>query len=148
MSNDDLKHDAFDGSEVFNSSKVFEQLEPPPAGLTRLRVRIDEDTRRRRDRAVNWAYGLSSLAAGLVALIIVLRPADGQPPPRANAADVMVDASGMGHAALVQLGLADAPSEPVTIAIGSRDQVAAYRVPSDDDVVFYWVSRGEEPDLP
>lgn len=119
---------------------AFEQLEPPAGGLTRLRARLDDADARRGNLA--WVYAAASLAAGALALAMILRPAP-SPAPTTGASDILVDDAGMTHAALITYGLAEAPTEPVTIPPNSR--TAAYRADAQD-VVFYWVARNQEGD--
>ncbi|MCA9541016.1 MAG: hypothetical protein KC620_19080 [Myxococcales bacterium] len=99
----------------------FQRLDPPPGGLFALRRRLRAERQRQRRRVVIGA-AIGSLAAAVLALWLLPT----QPPPARIASD---------HPALVQLGLAPLPSQPVEVIGGAARRVETGRA----DVVFYLV---------
>ena len=116
--------------------RLFEELEPPRGGLADLRARIETDRRRRVRR---WQLqGAAAAAAVLVVAVLVFFPPSDRPAP------LVAEFS----PSLIRFGLGDAPAEPVTIPIGNRGEMAALRVPVDDQrVVLYLVAPSQvEPE--
>jgi hypothetical protein len=96
---------------------VFEVLEPPPGGLTRLRARVSERTSRRRA-----ALSLATAVGAVCVLVLWVKPAP--PPPLWVAAQALVAP----------------PSEPVE----ARGATAVEQLPSSNpQVVIYRVSSLE-----
>lgn len=105
--------------------QVFEVLEPPPHGLTRLKARLREERRAR------WTARtvLATVVGVAVALAVVVS--------RPEAAPLKLVARDGVTAGL--LGLAPAAGDPVTVLDAS--QAAAVRLPSSNpDVVLYRVA--------
>ena len=116
---------------------TFEKLEPPRDGLAGLRVRIERERRRqlRLRRTRTAAATLVVLAAA--ALVFFLSP--GHPAPWSP---------GFSPTG-VRLRLASLPGEPVTIPARLRADLAARRVPLENErVVFYLVGSRAEPPSP
>jgi hypothetical protein len=108
---------------------LFEVLEPPPGGLASLRERIRQRARRR-SRARRAAAGVAAVAVlAFAALLLHGPPREESLPP------------GFGSSLwAIGLGLADPPSDPVSVPPDARDHQAVLRVPTTDDrVVFYLV---------
>jgi hypothetical protein len=102
--------------------ELFEPIEPLPAGLARLRERID-----REKRHPGWLW-LAPLAAGAVVLALWLRaaPVGQEPPPP----PLISGASALPHPSAIALGLA-APTPA-----------------ADGDVVFAWVDASQPRPAP
>ena len=116
---------------------LFEVLEPPPGGLTRLRSRI---RRAERQRVRTWqlASATAGVAGIVVAVLLIPTFIGSQTRPLDLGSDLMA----------IRFGLADPPTEPVTIVPEHRHQYAVQRIPTTDDrVVFYLVGsrRSESP---
>lgn len=114
---------------------LFEVLEPPPNGLTRLRSKI---RRGERQRARTWRLiGATAAVAVIVAAgLVIFRFEDDRVPPLDLGSDLLA----------IRAGLAGPPAEPVTIVPEYRDRYAVHRIDTTDDrVVFYLVgSRPSE----
>jgi hypothetical protein len=107
--------------------EVFERLEPPPGGLTRLRGRIHTRSRRRAPLLV-VAF---AVVAACVALLIVRR----RGPDLVTLAHTHPDTSEIG------LGLAPMPADPVALTAEQRTTTAMREVhTANSNVSFYWVS--------
>lgn len=114
--------------------RLFELLDPPPGGLIRLRAGVGAE-RRRRFRNRSLAAGLATAAAALLALFLVPGTAPPTPLPGLES-DLLA----------VKLGLAEAPTEVVSIRPDLRREYAVRQVPtSDERVVFYMVGSRQSP---
>lgn len=111
-------------------SRLFEDLDPPPGGLTRLRARLRTEHRRRiRNRALA-VTAAAGTAIGLAAFLVLSGGGD----PAANLPGLTSDL------VAIRLGLAEAPTEVVSVRAELRREYAVRRLPtSDDRVVFYAV---------
>jgi hypothetical protein len=111
---------------------LFVDLEPPSGGLQRLRRRLDaepvEAPRRRRWR-ISWVT--AAAAAAVVVVWLAVAPAILGGPTLMVAAEEALPG-------LVHLGLADPPSEPVTVPEEERSRVAIERVTTATDAVVYY----------
>ena len=109
---------------------LFEMLEPPAGGLTRLRARIRRD-QVRRVRAFRFAITAAGIAVMVtVALVAGLFP---------GAAPVLLPGLESDLLA-IQAGLVEPPAEPVSIPPALRRDFAVRRIPtSNDKVIFYLV---------
>jgi hypothetical protein len=112
-----------------DSRPLFETLDPPPGGLTRLRTRIRKERRRRvRNRSLVTAAAAVVLV-GLVALFFVPTGGDARSLPGMES-DLLA----------IRLGMVDPPTETVSIRPDLRHDYAVLEVPTEDDrVVFYMV---------
>ncbi len=123
------------------SKELFERLDPPPGGLARLRVQLDERERRAaawRLRPLRWAVAVLLMGA-IVGLAVVSFDR-----PRSGLDDRLLAASSgpLG----VRLGLAEPPSEAVSVPPGLRHRVAVERVEVEvPGVVYYRVAVLGEP---
>lgn len=115
---------------------IWVVLEPPPGGLVRLRARRDAGRRRA------WPWLVGAACATAAALVLALRVT---PPPAAARApvDLLAGAEATAvHPRWIELGRAQAPSEPLTLARETGDLLAARRVATDDAaVVLYMLER-------
>ncbi len=114
---------------VRNNKPLFEMLDPPPGGLTRLQARIRGERRR---KIRNWT--LATAAAGIAAIglaVLLLLPNGGELPLLPGfESDLLA----------IQLGLIEAPEESVSIRPDLRNEYAVLEIPTGDDrVVFYMV---------
>ncbi len=108
---------------------LFEVLEPPPGGLTRLRARIGRERRRRVRR---WSLAMAAAALALAALTAPLLPRGDAGPWAPGAPDV--------DALALQVGLGEPPAETVSIRPDLRRRYAVREVPTTDErVVFFMV---------
>jgi len=108
---------------------LFELLEPPPGGLTRLRSRIRRAEHR---RARSWQLASATAGLAVIVVAVLLIPtfnrSNGQP------LDIGSDLLA------IRAGLVDPPAEPVTIVAEHRGRFAVQRIPTTDDrVVLYMV---------
>lgn len=111
-------------------SKLFEELEPPPGGTTRLLARIDEDAKRRTTRARLLAAA-AGLSVAAIAIFATVGPTQRTP----------LDESWLHAPGLSTLGLTPAQAEPL-VASGAS---TAVRVPvANPSVVFYLVGSAAE----
>lgn len=110
-----------------DETRLFRTLDPPPGGLADLRRRI---TGRRRRRA--WTMRVATATAGVAIAALAVWLAL----PAGNGAEHGIE---FGDDLLaVRLGLAEPPSEPVSVRPGQRGTYAVERVPTTDDrVVMY-----------
>ena len=100
---------------------LFEELEPPPGGLTRLCAQIAAEQR----RPLRWpAFALAASAAAALVLWVVPRP---QQPARPALGD---------SPALVSFGWVAAGPDGVVGLSGT----AVTRAGGDDEVQIYWIS--------
>jgi hypothetical protein len=106
---------------------LFETLDPPPGGLTRLRARLASE-RRRRVRAGFAGAVLAAGGAAALAVGVALGPAQPAAPwPEFSPLRI-------------RLGLAPPPSEPLSLPPEAQSTVALVRVPSSTErVALYWV---------
>ena len=131
--------------------QVFEELEPPPGGLSRVRTRIDthnargvEKNMRSADGGTGPWFGRAAVLGALAVAVAMLFVLSRAPSERGCPAEMWGDPAENAHPALVHYGLARAPEQPVTIAPARRHTSAAIRVPVErTDVVFYWVSSAK-----
>ena len=119
-----------------NRKAIFTELAPPPHGLERFRERLTQETGTPHAHVRYLAFGAASLLI-CFALITLLYG------PFAPSRDI---AQNQGLArlreefdpAMIRLGLAHMPSEPVTIPADQRRNIAVQRVPiPDSDVIYY-----------
>jgi hypothetical protein len=108
---------------------VFEQLEPPPGGLAKLRERMTT-------RPSSMARRLVPVAAALaIAAVVLLFWSRGKKP------DLVAAARQRGGSEQVALGLAPALAGPAALTDEERATTALAKVPtSNPTVAFYWVS--------
>ncbi len=118
------------------SNDLFRRLEPPRGGLAGLRARLDRDDVRRGRR-----LGLQGAAATLALTAVVAAALLAPERPHVAVLDI--------GPARIRLGLAPEPTEPVSIPIARRGDLAAERVPvRNDRVVFYRIgSTTPSPEL-
>ncbi len=110
------------------TGRLFERLEPPPGGLSRLRARIREPRRvaPRRVLVPALAAALAVMVAG--SWLLGKRQVD-------LLGDLRDRPSGLA------LGLGALPDEPVALLPGERTSAALERVPTGEPrVIFYRVS--------
>lgn len=118
---------------------VFRRLDPPPGGLADLRRRLAAE-RSAEASARRWRGPLmiAGLAAAALVVIAVLPRA---PAPRAG---WLEDATAAGDPALAALGLAPAPTAPVTLAPGAG-LAAVQRVETATPGVVYYRVMPDPP---
>lgn len=120
-----------------HNETLFEVLDPPAGGAARLRARIASEAARRRAarRRLQWSTA-AVVAAGITVWGALSVSRSARPIPPAPELELV----------RIQFGLADPPSEPVTIPAALRGEVAARRVPLPTDaVVFYFVGSMSAP---
>jgi hypothetical protein len=128
-------------------SELFERLDPPPGGVTRLRAAIERHDRRRlearRVRSLCWA------AAAAAATVLVWLAATWLSHPDGDVGRNRLALGADGaDPALVGLGLADPPAERVSVPPAERHRVAVERVEVDvPGVVYYRVAVVSEVKL-
>lgn len=103
-------------------SELFELLEPPPGGLTRLRARLDEGRRPVWRPLLAMAYAVAIVVAGTLT--------SSRPPPPVD----LFGAVRASPAASVAMGL-ETPGEPVAITGG---EAALQRRPSSNPQVLMY----------
>jgi hypothetical protein len=114
---------------------LFELLDPPPGGLTRLRAGLRAE-RRRRTRNRTLAGALATAAAAAILLVLLVPGGGARTPLPGLESDLLA----------VRLGLAEAPEEVVSVRPDLRREYAVRQVPtSDERVVFYLVGSRETP---
>lgn len=120
---------------------LFEELTPPNGGLDRLRARLDhEPVRQHRRRALASAAIAMAATAFIFAVAVMVWPTS-QPQLHLDMATILAVSP-----AAVRLGLATAPSEPVSVASDQRRHMAVERVEvADQKVLFYRVTVISEP---
>ena len=110
--------------------EVFEQLEPPPGGVARLRERMTERPSSTVRRLVPVA---GALAVAAVVLLVWSR--------RETTPDLVSSARQRAGLEQVALGLAPAPVGSAALTKDERTTTALAEVPSSNRAVaFYWVS--------
>ncbi len=114
---------------------VFEELTPAPGGLAKLRARLDEEASRRPRQAarrMRWAAAVATVVlVAAIATAVLWRGGTSSHLELGAAAD---------SPAMVGLGLAPAPTDPVTVPAADRGCVAVERIPvADSDVIYYRV---------
>jgi hypothetical protein len=119
-----------------DQERLFEPLDPPPGGLTRLRAGLRAERRRRiRNRSL---AGALATAAATALLVVFLVPGGGAAAPLPGLESDLL---------AVKLGLAEAPAEVVSIRPDLRREYAVRQVPtSDERVVFYMVGSRRPPE--
>jgi hypothetical protein len=115
------------------SEPLFDQLDPPPGGLTGLRRRILRDARRQVRRRLMRGSVVVVLLLGLTSWVAVQFRAS---------SDVVSPELDLVR---IHLGLLPVSSQVVTIPEAQRSTLAVQRVPlPTDQVVFYRVASIEE----
>jgi hypothetical protein len=107
------------------SDGLFEKLEPPPGGVTRLRARLAEADRRGRERHVRWL----ALAASVIA-VLAIAGAEGAQVEHQRAMHAVFGAEVLERAGLVR------GSEAV---VQPRGDAAATLASASDAVLFFRV---------
>lgn len=109
---------------------MFEILEPPAGGLTRLRARIRQDQVRRVRNSRLTVAGAGMAVVAVVALAAGLFPGPAPVLLPGLESDLLA----------IQAGMVEPPAEPVSIPPALRRDFAVQRIPtSDDKVIFYLV---------
>ena len=112
-----------------DTSRMFEVLDPPPGGATRLRARIRTDRQLRIRNKVLATAATCVIILGLAALIVL-----------PNGGEVLMLPGLESDLVAIQLGMVEQPIEPVSIRPDRRHEYAVRQIPtSDDKVVFYLV---------
>ena len=127
---------------------LFPELDPLPGGLTRMRARLDEETRP--SRRLTLVAGLG-VAAALILLVFLdvprattLVPAS-HPAARSEPLALQMLVAGVDDPGLVAMGLAPVPAEIVSRAPASTEMVHFRRVPTTSDEVVFYVAEATRP---
>lgn len=115
---------------------VFEELEPPPGGLDRLRTRLAGLEGPAGPRRSTRPLVLATAAAVAAAVVLWLAPAVFGPLPGGPELTAAWD-----NPALIRMGVVEMPREPVTVPPADWHRTAVTRVSGTDPaVVFYRVA--------
>lgn len=113
--------------------EVFEQRDPPPGGLSRLRERLDG--RRSRVWKLSFVAAPAALAIAAIVFLVLSRP---------RAPDLVTAARHRGGLDEVALGLASSPAASVALGDDNRATTGIAEMRSaNPNVVFAWVVSTE-----
>jgi hypothetical protein len=119
-----------------NQHRFFPDLTPPPGGLEKLQRQLKQQPEPSGMRLRVFAL---SLATVCICFTIWLAASEvnreGKPDYVAQALASLI---ANGDPALIRFGLADAPSEAVTVPSGERKYMAVERVAVPDPIVVYY----------
>ena len=133
-----------------DKSRIFPNLAPPAGGLERLRRQLDREQDNRRTR---WQIPVVAATAIFICSAVWLVTSEIRSESRRDQfSRALASLKAESNPALVRLGLADAPSEAVTVPTGQRKRVAVERVAVPDPGVIYYrlaiLDSGESGAIP
>jgi hypothetical protein len=110
-----------------DTRRMFEVLDPPRGGVTRLRARIRTDRQLRIRNRVLATVAAGVIVLGLIALIVL-----------PNGGTALTLPGFESDLLAIQLGLIDPPTETVSIRPDLHHEYAVQQIPTADErIVFY-----------